>query len=536
MKGIDFKKLFKTEGKGALSIDIGSQSIKFVYMEKDKVCAYGLKEFAEIPDISGIIRELIKDLKPAKVYSFVSGPSVSLRQAPFPKMSKKELKDAILLRLDKYSPFTIDEAILDYKTLGIMTEAGKEANNVMVVSVRKDIIADHIATLRKVGLEPSAISVIPFALAAAVKKFGNLKEEETVALLDIGAEFTDIIFMRNKQLEFTRTVTTAGNSITEAMTVAIMTEEGELALSLEEAEKYKRMYGIPEETNEEVLPNGVKVKRLLSLQRPALERFLGEVNRTFDFYKREYNVPVINRILICGGGAELKNFKEFLEENLKINVEFFDPFKIHNLYLPNYPQNIGHRLVACLGLHYDPEAVDLLPSELKIKRYTAKDLQIVGAIAVVLIPLLILINIGLEVQRALEQNQIKRLQKELKEVEIISQEYTNFKNKFDELEAQQKLLKSIVGESEVVTPLLRFFSKEVPSNIQLNTLTFTGLSKINLKGIVTGKPEYLEVDLADFMWKLENSKVVKNVNLISKTKTYLIGEEVLNFELECLLE
>lgn len=536
MKGIDLGKIFKKEGKGALSIDIGSQSVKFVYMEKDKVCAYGLKEFIEIPDISGIIRELIKDLKPAKVYSFVSGPSVSLRQAPFPKMSKKELRDAIFLRLDKYSPFTIDEAILDYKTLGVMTEAGREANNVMVVSVRKDIIADHIATLKKVGLEPSAISVIPFALAAAVKKFGNLKEEEVVALLDIGAEFTDIIFVRNKQLEFTRTVTTAGNSLTEAMTVAIMTEEGELALSLEEAEKYKRTYGIPEETSEEVLPNGIKVKRLLTLQRPALERFLAEINRTFDFYKREYNVPTINRILLCGGGAELKGLKEFLEENLKISVELFDPFKSYNLYLPNYPQNIGHRLVACLGLHYDPEAIDLLPSELKAKRYVAKDLQIVGAIAIVLIPLLILINIGLEVQRALEQNQIRKLQKELKETEIISQQYTSLKNKVDELEAQQKLLKGIVGETEVVTPLLRFFSKEVPDNIQLNSLTFTGLSKINLKGVVTGKPEYLEVDLADFMWKLENSKMVKEVNLINKTKTYLIGEEILNFELECLLE
>jgi 3-deoxy-D-manno-octulosonic-acid transferase len=129
------------------------------------------------------------------------------------------------------------------------------------------------------------------------------------------------------------------------------------------------------------------------------------------------------------------------------------------------------------------------------------------------------------------------LKKELKEVEVYSEEYTTLKNKVDELEAQQKLLKSIVGETEVVTPLLRFFSKEVPSNIQLNTLTFTGLSKINLKGIVTGKPEYLEIDLADFMLKLENSKVVKNVQLINKTKSYLVGgEEVLNFELECLLE
>ena len=43
----------------------------------------------------------------------------------------------------------------------------------MVVAARKDIVSDHISTLRKAGLEPTAIGVIPFALQAAVKKYGQ---------------------------------------------------------------------------------------------------------------------------------------------------------------------------------------------------------------------------------------------------------------------------------------------------------------------------------------------------------------------------
>jgi len=100
-----FGNLFGGGGKGTLCIDIGSNSVKFVKMEGGRVTDYGFKEIGEAFDVPSILRELIKDYKPGEVFSFVSGPSVSLRQAPFPKMNRRELKDAILLRLVKFSPF-----------------------------------------------------------------------------------------------------------------------------------------------------------------------------------------------------------------------------------------------------------------------------------------------------------------------------------------------------------------------------------------------------------------------------------------------
>jgi len=211
--GSIFGSLFGGGGKGTLCIDIGSNSVKFVKMEGGRVTDYGFKEIGEAFDVPSILRELVKDYKPGEVFSFVSGPSVSLRQAPFPKMGRRELKDAIMLRLEKYSPFTIDEAILDFKALGPVREAGAVKDNVMVVAARKDIVSDHISTLRKAGLEPSGIGVIPFALQATVKKYGKMRPDETICLLDIGAEFTDMVFMKGERLDLARTITTAGNAL-----------------------------------------------------------------------------------------------------------------------------------------------------------------------------------------------------------------------------------------------------------------------------------------------------------------------------------
>ncbi len=535
MPEINIKKFFKSEGKGDLGIDIGTGSVKFVLMDKGKIIAYGLKEITDVSDIATVMRELTRDITPSRVYTFISGPAVSMRQAPFPRMSRKELRDSILLRLDKYSPFSLDEAILDFRPLGTVMEAGVPRDNVMVVAARKDIVSDHISTLRKTGLEPSAISVIPFALAGAVRQFVRPRPEEVICVLDIGAEFTNILFMKGGEVGLARQVTAGGKSITEAMTVRVSTEEGELSLTAEEAEIYKKEYGIPSEDSEERLPSGIKVKRLFALQRTALERFLAEVDRSIDYYKREFNVPMISRILLCGGGAKLKGLREYIEAQLKIPTEIFDPFKTHNLYKPGTTpeEEIGHRLVAALGLHFDHKMVDLLPEDLKAKRYYKRDIGLVSAMGVVTIPLFIIIYLFLTTQEVLQRGQLKKYEKELREEERVAQQHTALVQRVSELEARGKLLREIVGTEEVVVPLLKYLSREVPPNIQITRLVFTGLRNIKLAGNVFGPAEFQEIDLSSFLVKLELGKNLKNVKLVNKTKSSWEGENVLEFTLEC---
>uniref|UniRef100_A0A7C6A9L1 Type IV pilus assembly protein PilM n=1 Tax=candidate division WOR-3 bacterium TaxID=2052148 RepID=A0A7C6A9L1_UNCW3 len=530
--------LFKTEGKGILSLDIGSNSVKFVRMDGSKITDYGLKEIGETGDIAGTIRDLIKDYKPSQVFTFVSGPSVSMRQALFPKMNRRELHDSIVLRLDKYSPFSLEEAILDFRSLGTVKEAGVPKDNVLVVAARKDIVSDHISTMRKAGLEPTTIGIAPFALAGAVRRFARVKPEENICILDIGAEFTNIVFMKGERLDLARTITTAGNAITEAMTVSITTEEGELSLDAREAEAIKRRYGIPSETSTERLESGIPVRRIATLQRSALERFGAEINRSIDYYKREFGEPKIDRILICGGSALLKGIQAFFEQTTKIPVEIFDPFRLHNLYRPGTPPEaqIGTRLVTALGLLYERETINLLPGELKAKKYTAQDIKLVALLAIFVVPLLLIINLILAVQGTVGAGTIKSLQKELKATEKLYSEYFDLKEEIKELEERQKLLRGIVGQEFATLPLLRRLSLIVPENIQLRNCFLSGERKIKLTGVVSGAPHLLDLDLMQFMMNLERDPLVKSVNLKTKNRTFVLGEPVLDFEIEAELE
>ena len=525
-------------GKGTLCIDIGSNSVKFVKMEGGRVVDYGLKEIGEAFDVPSILRELIKDYKPGEVYSFVSGPSVSLRQAPFPKMNRRELKDAILLRLEKYSPFTLDEAILDFKTLGPQREAGAIKDNVMVVAARKDIVSDHISTLRKAGLEPTSISVIPFALQAAVRKYAKIRGEETICLLDVGAEFTDMVFMKGERLDLARTITTAGNAMTEAMTVAITTEEGQLALDAYDAENLKRKYGVPSEDSVDRLPSGVMVKRLATLQRPALERFVAEVNRSIDYYRREFGETKIDRLLLCGGSAALRGLREYIQSNLGIQTELFDPFKEFGLYRKGTgaEEEIGYRLVTALGLLYDHTSVDLLPNEMKTGKFVARDMRMVVAGGIVWAGVLLLVYVllaGWSQASVIEANGLKR---QLKATEETNKEYFALEAQINELDAKQKSLNAVVGQIQVSVPVLAAMTRLVPDNIQLRSFSLTEQNTVKLTGVVSGEPFLLDIDLSQFMIDLEQSPSFQQVQLVSKTRGTLQGETVLEFEIQCVTE
>ena len=79
------KGVFKSEGRGTLCLDIGSSSIKFVRAEGGRVTDYGVKEIGEAAEVPMILQQMVKDFRPSQVLTFVSGPAVSIRQAPFPE-------------------------------------------------------------------------------------------------------------------------------------------------------------------------------------------------------------------------------------------------------------------------------------------------------------------------------------------------------------------------------------------------------------------------------------------------------------------
>ena len=58
-----------------------------------------------------------------------------------------------------------------------------------------------------------------------------------------------------------------------------------------------------------------------------LEKLAAEIGRSLDYYRNQFNEERIDRILLTGGGANLKNIVSYLASELRLPVEHFNPLE-----------------------------------------------------------------------------------------------------------------------------------------------------------------------------------------------------------------
>jgi Tfp pilus assembly protein PilN len=231
----------------------------------------------------------------------------------------------------------------------------------------------------------------------------------------------------------------------------------------------------------------------------------------------------------------MAGLKEYIQTNLSIPTQLFDPFEDAGLYAKDAKpdEQIGHRLVTALGLLYDHTSVDLLPGEMKTGKAAAGDVRLVTIIGILWIALLVVIFIVLAGWSQAAATRVTRLKKELKATEDANREYFVLEKQVADLEAKQRSLTEVVGEEMVTVPLMAHLTRIVPDNIQLNSMALTGQRNVKLTGVVSSEPFLLDINLSQFMIDLEMSPHFQNVQLVNKGRNSMMGETVLDFEIQC---
>lgn len=238
-----------------LGLDIGSQTIKAVELRRmgREIHMIGRPVVIPTPEhsvsggrivetaaVSEALQELLSQngFKTRNVVASVGGESdVVVRITQVPKMSGKELEEAMQWELERQAPFPVDQAVYDYQPI-IRPDTPPEAENmdVLLAVALEDMVDAHVQTLLAAKLTPLAIDVEPLAIARAlVDAAGDELADQTVAIVHIGASHTVIMIVRKKLLAFVRTIPTAGLSLTAAIRQNVAEDEAT-------AEKVKRLF------------------------------------------------------------------------------------------------------------------------------------------------------------------------------------------------------------------------------------------------------------------------------------------------------
>jgi type IV pilus assembly protein PilM len=182
--------------------------------------------------------------------------------------------------------------------------------------------------------------VAAFAVENAFEANYDVKPDEAVALVNIGAQVVNINIVLDGAPVFTRDITTAGNQYTEEIQKA-------LTISFEEAERLK-LGGKQSDESHEVVPEEVD-----QAMQSVTDTVIGEISRSLDFFSATAADNRIERVLLSGGSSRVAGFENTFHERTGLPVELLNPLarmQSNSKFDPEYLEELAPGLGVSLGL------------------------------------------------------------------------------------------------------------------------------------------------------------------------------------------
>jgi type IV pilus assembly protein PilM len=507
----------------------------------------------DVNAFSEILKALIKEigLKSKKVNLVVSGSGVQIKRISIPSLPKAELKEALRWEIKDQLPFPVETAQIDFHILNEYVEDNVKKLALITVACPKPLIDRTLSIAKGAGLEPMHLDVGPFAIWNTLFVWDQLKKEEIVGLINMGAEKTGIYIFKDKILQFSREVTPGGVDITRAMMEGI-SSEGESALLFERAEGIKKEMGISSESYQEMKSDKSSPSSKISfLVRPVLEKMLAEIGRSLEYYKNLFNEDQISRVLLTGGGANLKNVVSYLKSELRIPVELFNP--LSNILFDS--KQIDTRILEQAGSIFTIAAGAALPEPKRIEFLPTKEpfyskIQI-GKFIPILTPGIILLIFFILIGTTSRQMTALKKERDTKVAKIESLDALQEKLKMlKEKDLRIKEYLSMFPSSMIVSIPYRDILKEIshmlPDNVTLKLLMVQNKGKsskeepqtdegkqFHLSGLTFGNDMSCLTSLALIIERLERSSLFKNVKLISADENKLYNRSGAEFNIIC---
>ncbi len=354
----------------ALGLDIGGEAIKAVQLRKAKEGLQLVGRPACVPTppgsvaggvivegeaISAALAEMVAScgFTTKHVVASVGGnTSVTVRVASMPRMSGRELSDAMDYELDRQIPFPIDQVIYDYQIVDSPDRAESDEMSVLLAAAQEDMINAHVEAIMAARLQPVHIGIEPLALSRALVNVStNGYNEQTVVIAHIGASQTEISVVHRGYLDFVRAIPTAGRSLTAAIRQEITADETQAEQAKRQFADARELSGPEAGESEEAQQARQAVQDVIS--EPLFE-LVTEISRTVDFYRRQHPGDEISRLLLAGGSAVIPGLAELVASETGVATEVANPYQ-HLIYdvesvSEAYLRDIGPATAVAVGL------------------------------------------------------------------------------------------------------------------------------------------------------------------------------------------
>lgn len=270
-------------------VDIPNNLINnHVITNEEKLASAVAKAVAQAKHVIG--NSVIASIPEAK--SFV-------RIVTMPKMDLEEIDGALPWELEQDIPVPVEQVYLDWQ----LVDETADKIKVLAMAAPRDYIDSLITVLKMAKLKPLAFELESQSTARAAISIED--KDQSVLLVDMASTGTSLAIVSKGVLEYTSSIPTGGNSITQNISQA-------LKVDIAEAEKLKIENGLHSDTKKGNVRQNII---------PVLDTIIDEIRNVIKYHEDHalFDQP-ITKIILSGGAANLQGINEYAVARLNVSL------------------------------------------------------------------------------------------------------------------------------------------------------------------------------------------------------------------------
>ena len=301
-------------------VDVGSTSIRAVEATRTKdkpvISNFGQAILPEGAVVGGVVKDdravtaairqlwTGKNFRSRNVILGVTHQQVVVREVEVSNLPPKEMRQALPFQVRDVVPLPLDQALIDFYPLE--DGANKDTVRGLLIAAPKEAVITTVRAVERAGLHVSQVDLACFAALRASAQVS----EDTEAVIDIGANGTNIIIHTDGVPEIVRTIPRGGAEITRLMSQR-------LNMSFAEAETLKCRVGL-------IAGEGPETTEVVT---EAIRPLINEIRGSLNYYGSANPSGQVRRLALVGGAALLPGLVDEISRQLGVATYLSDPLQ-----------------------------------------------------------------------------------------------------------------------------------------------------------------------------------------------------------------
>ncbi len=340
----------KTRGLRPIGLDIGHNSIKMIQllMNGEQISVVAAEKARIDPHISGdgqkrrsfvisAIRRMLEEgnFHRKNVISCLPNDGLKITSLRLAEVQSDGIEQTLKKEVAQRFGLDPDEDAMKYVVVGNVHQGNEIKNELILFAADNETIKSHIEMLEEAGLRPVSIDTIPCALFRSFERSLRRQEdkEHTVVFVDVGDQFTTVVFGRGGEISFVKRIPIGGKRFNEEIAAKLGVDISEAEM-LREALQMEKSLSMPKPDLEEQATAENEQKSDASTRQAIVdvvsavaEELTREISLCLRYYTVTFRGKRVRRAFFTGGGAYEYILLDVLKRQLAVEIEVAQPLK-----------------------------------------------------------------------------------------------------------------------------------------------------------------------------------------------------------------